>query len=294
MPVGLDTQGTRISMRDAHRMKEKLDLSLDNRQIVGLLLGGLVVLGAVFVIGVVVGKKLSAGDAAGNAPDLLTALDERAAALHAAQKDPALTFQDELTRKSTEPIRRDPPPPPAPKPAVDAPVAHAAVKAPLEPVDETEDELTAPAASPATTSPGPHVHPSPDPAMAEAVKTKPDAVVAVRTASSAGEGMKEAIARAQKPTEVAANGAFTLQLAASQDRAEADRFIARLREQGYAPYRVEAKVTGRGTWYRVRMGSFPTKDAAGRYLQDFKRETRLEAFVTGASDDSQHQEMKTR
>ena len=45
-------------MRDAHRMKEKFDVSLDNRQIVSLLIAGIVVMGAVFVLGVVVGKNL--------------------------------------------------------------------------------------------------------------------------------------------------------------------------------------------------------------------------------------------
>ena len=37
---------------------------------------------------------------------------------------------------------------------------------------------------------------------------------------------------------------------------------------------------GRGLFYRVRMGSFPNKDAAQTYLQDFKRETRLDGYVT--------------
>ena len=46
-------------MRDAHRMREKYDLSLDSRQVVSLLIGGIVVLGAVFVLGVLVGKKLA-------------------------------------------------------------------------------------------------------------------------------------------------------------------------------------------------------------------------------------------
>jgi len=35
-------------MRDTHRMREKYDLSLDSRQVVSLLIGGIVVLGAVF------------------------------------------------------------------------------------------------------------------------------------------------------------------------------------------------------------------------------------------------------
>ena len=71
-------------MRDAHRMKDKLDLSLDSRQIVSLLVAGMVVVGAVFVLGVVVGKKLSEADRAAQSRDLLTALDEKAAALRQA------------------------------------------------------------------------------------------------------------------------------------------------------------------------------------------------------------------
>ena len=55
--------------------------------------------------------------------------------------------------------------------------------------------------------------------------------------------------------------------------------VSRLREKGYAPYITTADVAGKGTFYRVRMGSFATKEAASRYLEDFKRETKTEAFV---------------
>src|SRR6185312_7347191 len=81
------------------------------------------------------------------------------------------------------------------------------------------------------------------------------------------------------PEATSATGAFTLQLGASLNRDDAERQAARLREKGYAPYIVTAEVPGKGTWYRGRMGSFPTKDAATRYLQDVKRETQAEAFV---------------
>jgi cell division septation protein DedD len=96
--------------------------------------------------------------------------------------------------------------------------------------------------------------------------------------------LKEAIARAtQRPAEAVPGGAFTLQLSAFQTREEADRFAGRLRDRGYAPYIVAAEVSGKGTWYRVRMGSFPTREAATRYLADFKRETQLNAFVAGTN-----------
>jgi cell division septation protein DedD len=242
-------------MRDANRLKEKIDLSLDNRQVMSLVIGGIVVLGAVFVVGVVVGKKLSTSERASGAPDLLTALDQRATAMDEAT-DASLTFQDELTKKAAE------------APRIEAPAAPAAVATKLDP---------APAPLPKPESVG-----DPEPvAPVVAAAPRADEAVPTRTVLKDGGGMKEAIARSQRPVEAAANGAFSLQLSASQDRDEADRFMAKLKGQGYAPYIVEAQVPGRGTWYRVRMGSFPTKEAAGRYLQDFRRETQMEAFVAG-------------
>jgi cell division septation protein DedD len=109
------------------------------------------------------------------------------------------------------------------------------------------------------------------------------AVVPTRAAEREG-GLSEAFARAaaKPPAEAVKGGAFTLQLSASQSRDEADRFARRLRERGYAPYILKSEVSGKGTWYRVRMGSFPTKDAAQRYLADFKRETQLPAFVAAS------------
>ncbi len=45
-------------MRDSDRLKEKLEVSLDNRQIFYLFFGSAVVACLVFVIGVLVGKRL--------------------------------------------------------------------------------------------------------------------------------------------------------------------------------------------------------------------------------------------
>ncbi|MDY7231640.1 SPOR domain-containing protein [Hyalangium rubrum] len=293
-------------MRDAHRMKEKFDVSLDNRQIVSLLIAGIVVMGAVFVLGVVVGKKLAGNAQTAAAPDLLSALDANAQALQEVQKEPPLTFQDELTRKSgSEPVAPPPEPKPA-KPAAPKPTATAAAPAvpapkpadkPVEkpaekpaPANESEtamnsadDELAALAAkrpqpaAPAATAPAPVAAPKPAPGKVE------EEPVPTRTATPSG-GLTEAIAKAsQRPTEAVPGGAFTLQLSAFQTREEADRFVARLRDRGYAPYIVAAEVPKKGTWYRVRMGSFPSRDAATRYLADFKRETQLDAFVAGAN-----------
>jgi DedD protein len=246
-------------MRDVHRMKEKYELSLDNRQIISLTIGGLVMVGAVFVLGVVVGKKLGVEEHTVQPPDLLSALDRRAAGIDSVQKDASLTFQDELTKKPEPLVEIQ---------AIEAPAAKA-VESP-KPVEPPKLEAAKVEALPAV------VKPTEAAAKAEAVPT--------RINQDAG-ALRDAIARAQKqsPTETSPDGIFTLQLSAYQDRVEADRFAASLRDKGYAPFIVEASLPGKGTWYRVRMGRFPTRDAAARYLSDFKRETSIDAIVTGAN-----------
>ncbi|MBK7864799.1 MAG: SPOR domain-containing protein [Archangiaceae bacterium] len=230
-------------MRDVHKLKEKYELSLDTRQILTLTFVGLIGLGGVFVLGVAVGKKLQADEKVSQPIDLLSQLD--------AKSQPQLTYQTELTKDAPKP----------PKPVEPAPAPKPEPKAEARP--EPRPELVeAPRA----------VDPAPP-------KEEP---VPTRTATperDAGD-LREAIARAQRPVEATADGSWTLQLSAYQDKAEADRFASDLRNRGYAPYVVESHVAGKGTWYRVRMGRFPSREAAGRYNSDFQRETKIEAFVT--------------
>lgn len=253
-------------MRDSHRLKEKYELSLDSRQIVTLTVTSLVVLGGVFVLGVVVGKKLANETQRLEQPaDILSAADRRTEALAQAEKAPALTFQEELTKKpSAEPVIAE-----APKPAV-------AVKPPEppKPVEPPKEEPVKVAEVKA-----PEAKPEPAPRLSETPKAEP---VATRT-NDAG-ALKDAFGKLQRgPEGAAADGTWTLQLSAFQDQAEAERFAAGLRDKGYAPYVVEAAIAGKGTWYRVRMGRFGSKDAASTYLNDFKRETSIAGIVTNAN-----------
>ena len=245
-------------MRDSHRLKEKYELSLDNRQIVSITVASLVVLGGVFMLGVVVGKKLTAETAVlqQQPTDLLGQLDRKTDALETVKADAALTFQDELTRKTPTLI----------------------AEVPVKPVEVAV--VARPAAQDAGGAPVAEAVKPPEPKLAETPKVES---VATRTVD--GGGLKEAFGKAQQkpPTETAADGAWTVQLSAYQDKAEADRFAAGLRDKGYAPYIVEASIPGKGTWFRVRMGRFGTKDAASRYMEDFRRETSMNAIVTTAN-----------
>lgn len=251
-------------MRDSHRLKEKYELSLDNRQIVSFTVASLVVLGGVFMLGVVVGKKLSAETAAiaQQPTDLLGQLDRKTEALENMKADAALTFQDELTRKS-------------PSSVIEAPIV-------VKPVEPTPKPVVAP--------PSPRIEAAsvPEVAIAPRPLSLPETpkVDSVATRTVDGGGLKEAFGKVQAqrpPTETVADGSWTVQLSAYQDKTEADRFAAGLRDKGYAPFIVEATIPGKGTWYRVRMGRFGTREAASRYMEDFRRETSMNAIVTMAN-----------
>lgn len=261
-------------MRDSHRLKEKYELSLDSRQIVTLTVASLVVLGGVFVLGVVVGKKLANETHKLEQPaDILSAADQKTEALAQADKAPALTFQEELTKRAPEP---------APEPAKTV-VALKPIELKPEP---RPAEVARPAEPPKAEAPA---APKPEEAkVAEAPKAdeptrlpETPKAEAVTTRTNDAGALKEAFGKAQKPPEAAAaDGAWTLQLSAYQDKGEAERFAAGLRDKGYAPYIIEANVPGKGVWFRVRMGRFGSKDAATTYLADFKRETSIAGIVT--------------
>ena len=230
-------------MRDDHRIKEKYELWLDNRQIVTFFVASIVVIGTVFVLGVVVGKKLAGAPAHASPPDLLTALDQRAAAMEQVKTSPPpearLTFQEELTKKVADSPPKEVAPPP---------------ESPVEPAKVASPEQSPPPA---------------DPVKQEPPREKLKKAIAA---------MEKSPREVSNPPV-----AFTLQLSASQAREDADRFAAKLRAQGYQPYIVESELKDRGRWYRVRMGKFSSKEAAAKFRDDFHRETRLDAFVTLAN-----------
>jgi DedD protein len=74
-------------------------------------------------------------------------------------------------------------------------------------------------------------------------------------------------------------GAFTIQLGATSDRGEADRIAAKY--EAYRPRVEAAEVSGKRV-YRVRVGSFETREAAGHYLADVTRETGAQGWVTSS------------
>lgn len=185
----------------------------------------------------------------------------------------------------------------------------AEAKAPEPRVEDKPDAAKADAAPPAKSEPVPAVDaPKPEPAKAEPpkaeaksesrpepkaeprVEPKGDTKVETKSepkaeppkdvakADGAADPKGDAKAAAAVPKNGAANGAahevasgFSVQLAAFSDNYGANALSNKLKKLGYPAY-TEPLQTSRGTLYRVRVGPFATREAAGTSRDKLKAE----------------------
>lgn len=146
----------------------------------------------------------------------------------------------------------------APKSAPEPPTSAASTPSAGSPV--APPSAGAPAGS-ATSAP-PATEPAPPPSAAAKSDTAssspaPTAAPADTKAPSESKSEAKAVTRS-KPSD----GAFVVQLAAFSDDKGANALASKLKRNGYPAY-TEAVQTSRGTLYRVRVGGYPTREAAG-------------------------------
>jgi cell division protein FtsN len=67
------------------------------------------------------------------------------------------------------------------------------------------------------------------------------------------------------PADAAGEGGFTLQVGSFNAQAEADERAGKLGSLGVRAYVVSVEIPKRGTWYRLFVGSFSSREEAGRY-----------------------------
>jgi len=228
-------------MRDLDRWKDKVEISLDGRQIFFLFFGGAVVACILFVTGVLVGKRMEARALAMSpAPveDPLAALDQLGDA------DEGLTYHRTLGARDAA-GKRGAGASVGVTPGAAA-VAAAAAAAPSEPSIPT---AIGPAAVEKIDPPAPA-----RPAPAQAVKK--------------GETPK-----------VEAGARFTLQLSAFPDKGDAEAFMKKVQASGMKPFLVQSEVPGKGTFWRVRVGDFGSKEAAQEAKNELERRQHLIAYV---------------
>jgi cell division septation protein DedD len=167
-----------------------------------------------------------------------------------------------------------------------------------EPSRETSSEPVAAAAAPVATAnvnlavrgaaePPPAAAPAPAPtAIVAAAAPPPVATPAhaaaalptiVRVAALPTAAPTAVVARIEPPrasAQAAANSkGWSVQVNATKDQATADRLVSRLSELGYQSFIVKVRLADE-TWYRVRVGRFPTMEAATAVVMRLKNEER--------------------
>ena len=75
------------------------------------------------------------------------------------------------------------------------------------------------------------------------------------------------------------DGGYQLQVSSFRTQTEAQHFADQLRARGHKAYVMEAHVPGRGTWFRVRIGPFPSQAQASSYRQGFEAKEHVVPFI---------------
>lgn len=65
---------------------------------------------------------------------------------------------------------------------------------------------------------------------------------------------------------------MTIQAASLKDLAEADALVKKLKDRGYPAYKTIAVVPGKGIWFRIRVGRYSSREAAGDVVGKLKKE----------------------
>ena len=239
-------------MREMHKWKDKVEFSLDNRQIFFLFFGLSVVGCFVFALGVMTGRRLSwepEGEVAALGGDSLQLLDDQGEDLM------GFSFKDGLEESAAAelPPTRDPEVPPRDEKEV---------KAEKKAKKEAE-KLAAKQAKEAEKS-------GKTPEKSE--PTLPAKKPVEKNLAKADEKKAED----KKP----AKGAkvFTLQMKAFSRADEAEQFADKLRRNGHDIRVEEAVVRGR-TWHRVRLGTFTDWDSALAAKAEFEKAEHVIAYV---------------
>ncbi len=263
-------------MREADRIKEKIQIRLDGKQVGGLVLGAAIVAGGVFWAGYVMGAELGRPPAPTPTAVVVEApMADRAAPAPAAapMAPPKFTYDRSLTTP-TPPVQIDDPTlqigheKREELQAKEKAAAQRAMTAFAE-AKLADDALLAPPAGP--TNPPP---PNPEAVSApEPVEVAPEAPVAAPD---------EPAVEAALPAKGAS--AYTIQIKAFRNRDEAREFMAVLTQSGHKPYTQAANIPGKGRFYRVRLGKFTTPEAAEAKRKAFVRAEGLEAIVAPMED----------
>jgi DedD protein len=73
---------------------------------------------------------------------------------------------------------------------------------------------------------------------------------------------------------------YTVQVASYPEKQQADDDAKKMRSRGYAAFVVASEIPGKGTWYRVRLGSFTNKASAERLAKEIHAKVGVSSIIT--------------
>ena len=116
-------------------------------------------------------------------------------------------------------------------------------------------------------------------------RPSPDAAPARKTEPVPKQQTEKAPAVAAKKEHPAAKTAaasvrYTIQTGSYSDRSMAEEEVRSLKRRGYAAFFVATNIPEKGTWYRVRIGSFANRESAERLANDLKAKEGVPAIVS--------------
>jgi cell division septation protein DedD len=80
-------------------------------------------------------------------------------------------------------------------------------------------------------------------------------------------------------TDVKPKGKFSIQVGSYQSSDEAAAALGNWKKKGYSAFTAVGKIPDKGTWYRVRIGGFPSREEAQKFLDKFKAKEKASALV---------------
>jgi len=123
-----------------------------------------------------------------------------------------------------------------------------------------------------------------------AVQPIPDRSIELKLEKPAAPPAADQVAEKQRPVPAkketvkkpSGNGSlrYTLQIGSYQEKEAAADEVKRVKKLGYAAFIVASELPGKGTWYRVRLGSFSSKASAEKLRNELKAKDSLSTYVT--------------
>jgi len=266
-------------MKELREIKSRYDFTLDNRQVVLIVSGLILVLMLSFLMGALFGRNLARMADRDQATTVASAPEVAESTVTKQETGRAALNSIPETKRQA---KSGEPSPIASKPDKEALLRkYESMKVPTG-IENQDEQPSDPdlASTPPVMGRLDEGEASSSPAFDRTPETEPDEVETTEPAKPAGE--KAEISGRDSTRPAIAAGSYTIQLASLPNRADADALVRELRSNKYDAFMLQVTLPGKGTFYRVRVGRYVDLNQARKALAILqKREGKyFDAWIT--------------